>query len=313
MRVAVWVLLTVWLAAAWAAGQELPDYSVDKLTDRVYVIHGPLGLPSPQNQGFMNNPVIGIGDTGVVIIDPGSSLYAGRMVLRQVKALTDKPVTHVIGTHIHGDHWLGNHAIREAYPDARFYAHPKMIEMANAGEAKLWLDLMHRLTEGATAGTEAVVPDQPLADGQVLDVSGLKLKIHLTEHAHTLTDAMTEIESESVMVLGDNALYERIGRMDDGHFKGNIAALDRALGVGARHYVPGHGRSGGTEVVTVYRDYLQRIYAAAVKYSEELLPPFEIKERVAQEFTAYADWSGFDEEFGRHISLAVLEAEQDSF
>ncbi|MDH3281124.1 MAG: MBL fold metallo-hydrolase [Gammaproteobacteria bacterium] len=314
MRTAVlWAVLAVWSPVALAAGQELPDYAADKITERVYVIHGPLGIPNPQNQGFMNNPVIAIADAGVVIIDPGSSLYAGRMVLRQLKSLTDKPVTHVIGTHIHGDHWLGNHAIREVYPNARFYAHPKMIELANGGEAEAWINLMLRLTESATEGTEAVVPDQPLVDGQVLDVPGLTLKVHLTEHAHTLTDAMIEIEQESVMVLGDNALYERIGRMDDGHFTGNVAALERALAVGATHYVPGHGRSGGPEVASTYRDYLKAIYAAAVKYSEELLPAFEIKERIEQDFARYAQWSGFDEEFGKHISLAVLEAEQSSF
>ncbi|MDH3639509.1 MAG: MBL fold metallo-hydrolase [Gammaproteobacteria bacterium] len=314
MRVAVlWCVLAVWGTHAWGAAQELPDYTADKVTDRVYVIHGPLELPNPNNQGFMNNPVIAIGDTGVVIIDPGSSLYSGRMVLRQLKALTEKPVTHVIGTHIHGDHWLGNHAIRAAYPNAKFYAHPKMIEQAKGGEAEAWIKLMLQLTEGATEGTQAVIPDQPLADGQVLELPGLTLKIYLTEHAHTMTDAMIEIAEESVMVLGDNALYERIGRMDDGHFKGNVQALERALAVGVTHYIPGHGKSGGPEAATAYRDYLKAIYAAVVKYSEELLPAFEIKELIEKDFVRYQDWSGFDEEFGKHISLALLEAEQDSF
>ncbi len=300
-------------ADAPATDRELPDYRPDRLTDSVFVIHGPLALPTPENQGFMNNPVIVIGDAGVAIIDPGSSVYSGRMVLRQVAALTEKPVTHVVNTHVHGDHWLGNQAIRESYPAAKFYAHPKMIEMANAGEAETWIALLSQLTDGATDGTKAVVPEQPLNDEQTITLPGLTLKIYLSDHAHTLTDAMVEIVEESVVVVGDNALYGRVGRMDDGSFKGNIEALERALALGAQHYVPGHGRSGGVEVITAYRDYLDAVYAAAVKYGEEFLPAFEIKQRIEGDFARYRGWVGFEEEFGKHVSLAVLEAEQDSF
>ena len=94
------------------------DYLVDQVAPHTYVIHGPLGYPSVENQSFMNNPGFVITDIGVVLIDPGSSVQAGRMVLKQIQTVTDKPITHVINTHIHGDHWLGNHAVAEVFPKA---------------------------------------------------------------------------------------------------------------------------------------------------------------------------------------------------
>ena len=90
----------------------------------------------------MNNPAILMGNSSVIIIDPGSSLESGRMVLRQLKKMTNKPVTLVFNTHVHGDHWLGNQAIREEYPDAKFYAHPEMIRKAKESEAEAWVKMM---------------------------------------------------------------------------------------------------------------------------------------------------------------------------
>jgi len=45
-----------------------------------------------------------ITDHGVVIIDTGGSFQVGEMIVKKIKALTDKPVVAVFNTHIHGDH-----------------------------------------------------------------------------------------------------------------------------------------------------------------------------------------------------------------
>ena len=116
-------------------GNRLPggDYRFEAVTKGVYVMHGPLQEPSKQNQGFMNNPAFVITDAGVVVVDPGSSVQTGEMVLRQVAKVTDKPLLAVLNTHVHGDHWLGNQAMREFAPEVPIYAHPKMLEAVEAG------------------------------------------------------------------------------------------------------------------------------------------------------------------------------------
>jgi len=192
-------LLGLVFSTAWA-DKSLPDYKADKVAAHTWVIHGPVGLPTPQNKGFMNNPVIVVTSKSVVVMDPGSSKYAGEMVLRQVKKLTSKPVTHVFNSHIHGDHWLGNQAIKEAYPDVKIYAHPEMIKKAKASEADSWLQLMEQLTEGATSGTRAVIPGQALKDGQEINVDGMIFRAYMTDHAHTKTDLMVEIVADSVQL-----------------------------------------------------------------------------------------------------------------
>ena len=43
------------------------SYKSDLVAENVYVIHGPITLPSPKNQGFMNNPTF-------IITEPGNNL-----------------------------------------------------------------------------------------------------------------------------------------------------------------------------------------------------------------------------------------------
>lgn len=294
-------------------GDILPDYSAVKISERVWVIHGPTELPNPENKGFMNNPAFVVTSEGVVVIDPGSTLETGRMVLRQIKRVTKKPITHVFASHIHGDHWLGNHAIRESYPTANFYAHPNMIEQAQSGQAQIWVEMMERLTEGASKGTEAVIPDQALKNGQVIKVGDVTFRIYLSEWAHTKTDAMIEVVEDSLLATGDNALYKRIGRMDDASFRGNITACDMAVSLKLKHYIPGHGTSGGPQVIEPYCNYLKVLYKKVAELYDEGLSDFEMKDTVVESLSGYKDWPGFADEVGKHISLAVLEIEQAEF
>jgi len=307
------ILGLVFVSFKAMAGMPVPDYKAERVAEHTYVIFGPTERPNPENLGFMNNPAIVIGSDSVIIIDPGSSLESGRMVLRQLKKLSSKPVSHVFVSHVHGDHWLGNQAIRESYPEAKFYAHPEMIRKAKESEADSWIKLMNTLTEGATEGTRAVIPENSLADGDTFKISGLTLRIQIMPAVHSYTDAMFEIVEDSVFFTGDNVTYKRIGRFDDGTFRGTIAMADKIIPQNFSQYVPGHGPVGDKAIVEDFRHYVVTLYETVAALYEEGLSDFEMKEQVVEKLAAYKDWSGFEEEIGKHISLAILEAEKAAF
>lgn len=293
---------------------EIKDYPLDKIGNNTYVIHGPLEYPNIKNKGFMNNPGFIVTKTSVVVIDPGSSLYVGRMLLRKIKTVTNKPISHVLNTHVHGDHWLGNHAFSEAFPKVIIMAHPDMINRANKGAAEHWISLMLNITGGATKGTKAVIPNKKLIDQSVFEVGGVKFRIHAPEKAHSFTDIMIELVNEKIIFLGDNVSSKRMPGMNDGTFKGNVKACKIAIALNAKTYVPGHGKSGSKEKVIVpFMEYLKTIYAEVGKKYEAGMSDFEMKPYIVDKLKAYSDWSGFHDEVGKHISLAVLEYEQDSF
>jgi len=307
--------LLVFTSSTWAApkGAPVKDYPFKQVAENTWVIHGPLGMPNVENQGFMNNPGMVVTDKGVVIIEPGSSVQSGEMVLRMVKEVTDLPVIAVFNTHIHGDHWLGNQAIREAWPDAPIYGHTKMLEMVEAGAGDTWVELMDKLTEGATQGTQVVGPDHAVKHGDVIKLGNKTFRIHHYGHAHTQTDIMIEILEENVVFLGDNVTADRIPRMIDGNFTGSIFSIDKILETGAKVWVPGHGPTGDANVVKNYRKYLQSVYSSAEKAYNNDLDSSDVKPAAMEATAEYSDWVGYSDEIGKQGAQAWMEVEAAEF
>ena len=311
MRLSTLFLLAALLSPSLHAAPNdvIRTYPAKKVAPDTYVIHGPLGEPSVANQGFMNNPAWIIAGNQVVVIDPGSSVQAGRMVVKQIKKTTRLPVTAVYNTHIHGDHWLGNQAILKAWPQAVLIAHPDMIAKAQAGEAQTWLALMSQLTKGYTDGTRAEIPTVATFDGMASKIGNHWFKVHAPENAHSKTDIMIEVDN-GVLFTGDNVLNRRIARMDDGTFQGSIKAIDRARAIPASIIVPGHGQTGGRELLTAQQDYFQTLFDAVKTEYDQGKSDFEMKPVIANKLAKFKQWHGFDTALGKQISLAVLEIEQ---
>lgn len=311
-----WILIAVSFALLSCSKSEAPpiarDYPLKQLTDRVYVIYGPNEEPNKKNQGFINNPAFVLTSKGVVVVDPGSSLQVGHMLLDKIAKTTPSPVIAVFNTHIHGDHWLGNQAIHDAYPNAVIYAHPNMIaEAETQGEA--WLKTMLTLTTGATMGTRLVLPSTALENNDMLRLGDRHFRVYHSGKAHTDGDLMLEVVEEKLMFLGDVVVTQRVARLDEGDFKGNIAAIDIALNTKAVHFVPGHGQSGGREVPLAYRAFLSMLYGSVSKYYAQGLSDFNMKDKVNADLSAYHQWAMFDASLGHLVSLAYLQAEAASF
>lgn len=295
------------------AGSIERDYPLKQISPSSYVIEGPMELPNPGNQGFMNNPAFVIGDAGIVVVDAGSTVQVGEMLLKKIKSISELPVVATFSTHIHGDHWLGNQAIAEAYPEAVHYAHPKMIEQANAGEGANWVSIMESLTEGASAGTRVVSPDTEVDDGEALTVAGRRFSIYHDEIAHTVTDIAIQFDDEKVLFAGDTVLNRQLRRMDDGNFKGLIGFLERLIALDADVYVPGHGETGTVQVAKDFKQVVEIIFNTVSEEYENGLSDFEIKPIVAEKIGGAEHWTDADEALGKIVSLAYLEAEEDAF
>ena len=307
------LLATLTLCTAAVAGPKdvVRPYPAEKVSDNFYVIHGPQGVPSVENQSFMNNPAWVITRDGVVVIDPGSSVQAARMVMAQLKKTTKKPVTHVFNTHVHGDHWLGNQAVLDVWPTATIIAHPDMIKRAKEGADAFWLQLMSSMTGGYTEGTRAVHPTVEAADGQEFRIGGKTFRIHSSTDAHSKTDLMIEIVEDRILFTGDNVLSRQVMNLRDGTFKGVIKATERALDLNAKLYVPGHGKTGDRKFVEEHKAYFDILMSEVRRMYDEGKSDFEMKPVLAEKLKAYKHWAECDTNLGPQISLAILEIKQE--
>lgn len=293
----------------------IEQYKLERVTPRIHVVHGPDGLPDAKNRGFINNPTAILTPHGVIVVDPGSSEETGRQFLKKLRALTRNPVIAVFNTHVHGDHWLGNHAIRKAYPKVPIYAHQRMINRVNAGEGEDWRKLFMGMTKGALAGTKVIGPNIGLQGGESLMLDGVALRIHYFGHAHTDHDLLIEVVEDRAMVCGDVVVVDHIPNSDvphDADFGGSIKAIYRLLDGSATTFVPGHGRSGGREVPEMALRFLERLYALVKQYYQQGLADHEMKAHVIQGLGEYRNWVNYNE-LGRVISHVYLEIERDNF
>lgn len=312
MRIASLLAVLVLSTAALAGPNDtVRPYSPDKVAANVWVIHGPQGLPSVENQGFMNNPAWIVTSSGVVVIDPGSSVQAGRMVVAQIKKTTKLPVTHVFNTHVHGDHWLGNHAIVDAWPKATMIAHPDMIQRAKEGADKLWLQIMSDMTKGYTDGTRPEIPTVEAANGQAFKIGGKTFRIHSSTHGHSKTDLMIEMVEDSILFTGDNVLNRQVMNMRDATFKGVMQETDRALALNVKTYIPGHGKTGGRDFVAEQKAWFGILMPEVRRMYDEGKSDYEMKPVIAEKLKAYENWAEWDTNLGQQISLAILEIEQE--
>ncbi|MBE8189693.1 MAG: MBL fold metallo-hydrolase [Candidatus Thioglobus sp.] len=299
------------LINAWII-ENVGTFKFEKISPKVWIMHGPKAEPNQQNQGFMNNPGLVVGATGLVVIDPGSSYLVGKRVLAEIEKISKKPIKAIFNTHIHGDHWLGNQALIEKYPAAKIYAHPNMIFQAKDGGAASWIKIMQDLTKGAAAGTIATYPTDSTSHLQIISVAGEQFKIHNpTKKSHTDTDIMIEHIGSKTLFLGDNDFVNRQGRFDNSaNMHGNIQVLQYALALKLSNYVPGHGASGDAKsAVQPFLSYLLTVQTEVKKGYENDLADYEIKPLAAKKLSAYRHWHGFQEQLGRHISKMLLEVE----
>lgn len=303
--------LTFCTAALAGPNDVVRTYPAQQASAETYVIHGPQGVPSVDNQSFMNNPAWIITPDGVVVIDPGSSVQAGRMVMAQLRKTTKKPVTHVFNTHVHGDHWLGNQAVLEVWPQATLIAHPDMIRQARDGADAFWIKLMSDMTRGYTDGTRAVIPTVEAADGQEFKIGGKTFRIHSSTDAHSKTDLMIEIVEDRILFTGDNVLNRQVMNLRDGSFKGILKATERALALDAKLYVPGHGKSGDRAFVEEHKAWFDILMTEVRRMYEEGMSDFEMKPVLADKLKAFSTWEEWDTNLGPQISLAILEIEQE--
>ncbi|MGD8885998.1 MAG: MBL fold metallo-hydrolase [Gammaproteobacteria bacterium] len=309
----VYLAALLCFAAPQAYALEWPNLQPMKIGPHTYVIeHGPHDEVPEVSHGFHNNPGFVVTDTGVVVIDTGSSYEIGKMILRKIAGITSKPITHIFTTHFHGDHWLANQALVEAYPDVKTIAHPDLIALLKAGDDKFWLDTFARRLGDDFAGTKAVIPNTP-AENKAYRIGGITFQVMLFEKAHTATDLMVNVVEEGVLFTGDIVNNEHFSFMGHGNFKGAYEATQKALAMKPEYVVVGHGRSGKIELIKEFAEVYRKLRSVVGKYYDQGLMDFEMKPKVVAELDEYNEWSGFDNQIGPYISQLVLELENESF
>jgi len=106
-------LLLALSAVAGCAAAPLRPGEPHVLAPGVYMLPGTGGAADEQNLGRIGNSGFIVGESGVLVIDTGTSYLHGQALLAAIAGVTDKPVRLALVTHTRPEFLFGGAAFRE--------------------------------------------------------------------------------------------------------------------------------------------------------------------------------------------------------
>lgn len=290
---------------SWAV--EFPAPKLVKVNERVQVMLGPTQHANKQNQGYMINSTVIIGNKGVVLVDSGGTDEVGQFIRNQIKKITRKPITHVINTHSHGDHYLGN----IAFPEATIVSSEKCRELVvQTGEE--WLQLMENMVGRKFPNTEPIPASitYPTLSKTKVTLNGVRMILWAPLGSHTDGDLMIYLPDDKVLIAGDILVNGIVPTMQDGVVKNWMSVLEEIERIDADVYVPGHGSLMKRSQVKLLHDSISRFYAGVREGYRKNLSESEIRGHLD-----LSEWESLERAYviGRNINRAYLEIEKDLF
>jgi cyclase len=203
---------------------------------------------------------------GVLLVDTGSAEMAEK-VLDTVKALSDKPIAHIINTSASADHIGGNEKL--AASGRRI---PREVVAGEGPMVVAHENVMTRMS--APTGKQAPAPERAWPNETYhLDTMKLSRHFHGDEAielihapaAHSDGDSLVWFRRADVIMTGDiymTTTYPIVDVANGGTIDGVIDGLNRVLEIafpdfrseGGTMIIPGHGRLSDMADVGYYRD-----------------------------------------------------------
>src|SRR5579859_7820040 len=269
MKKRIWILGTFVVLASLAffvTSTGAQPGTVKQIAPGVWFREGDL-----ENQGHCNNIIIEMKDY-LIVVDANFPSGA-RLALAAAKKISSKPVKYVFDTHHHGDHAYGNAIWTEA--GATTLAYKGVAEEMKRYEPKRWQESAKQRKDVAELNRDtAEPPKQTFTDSpHVMTDGARRVEFRFFGWAHTRGDGFVYLPKEKVLCTGDAAVNGPYNYTADGNVGNWPKVMDAALKLDVEHVLPGHGPSGGREILSGQRAFMLELHKsveAAVKQGKKL-------------------------------------------
>lgn len=251
--------LTVAGGAAQRGGGIPPSGTITKVRDNLYVIPGAGG-----------NTVVFVMRDGVLLVDTKLA-NNGEAILKQVRTVTDKPVTTIVNTHTHPDHIGSNDFFGQA------------VEVVTHEQTRKWMT--------SAAKPVAAAPDRTFTDRMTLGEGADRVDLYYFGPGHTNGDAFVVFPSVRAMMAGDIFAW-KMAPLIDPATGGSVIALPDTLEKTVKGIsnvdtvIEGHG---DVNTWTGFREYAQfnRALLDAARAGLGKQTPEQIADSLKPKFPAF--------------------------
>ena len=161
---------------------------LQKLTDNVYAIVGPMGNRDDNNYGNNANFGFIVTKQGVLLVDPGGTYKGAAEIHKLIKSITDKPVKIVINTGGQDHRWLGNGYFKKL--GAKIIANKRAVADQKARTQDQFFMLGNLVGDKGLKNTEATYADQIFDSVHKASLGDVQFEVHHFGQAHTPGDSV---------------------------------------------------------------------------------------------------------------------------
>ncbi len=223
------------------------------------------------NLGHSNNIIIEMKDY-LIVVDANFPSGA-RLTMETAKRISPKPVKYVFDTHHHGDHAYGNPIWTKA--GATTLAYVGVTEEMKRFEPTRWQAAAKGRPDVAALHLDAPEPPQQTFEKSpfILKDGSREVRFYFFGWAHTRGDGFVYLPKEQVLCTGDAVVNGPYNFTADANVANWPKVVHSAQTLGARYVLPGHGSSGGPEILdgqAKFMTELHRAVADAIKQDKKL-------------------------------------------
>jgi cyclase len=249
-------------------GDAQPD-SVKQIAPGVWFREGDI-----QHKGHCNNVIIEMSDH-LIVVDANFPSGA-RRVIEDARKLSPKPIKFVFDTHHHGDHSYGNPVWTKM--GAVTIAYNGVAEEMKRYEPKRWQDTAKSRKDVGELNLTAPEPPQKTftKSPYVMEDATRRVELHFFGWAHTRGDGFAWLPKDKVLCSGDAIVNGPYNYTADGNIGNWPKVIANAQKLDVKYLLPGHGPSGGKEVMAGQAQFFIELRKAVEEAAKSGKQPEEI-------------------------------------
>jgi glyoxylase-like metal-dependent hydrolase (beta-lactamase superfamily II) len=256
--------------------EALAQQGLIKIADNVYS-YVDVKNSSPTNSFGANAGII-IGRDGIVVIDTLVSSKEAKRFIKDIRAISKKPIKYVINTHYHLDHTFGNADFKRL--GAVIISHTNDSKnLKTHGETALKNAKNYGLSEKDMKGTKVSYPALTFTDRMEIDLVDQKIELMYTGHSHTDGSILVYLPEKKILFAGDILFTNYHPFIGDGNIDEWIKTLDYIMTMDVEIIIPGHGPLSNKKDIEGMKNYL----VAFDKKAKELAEKSSDAEYIASE------------------------------
>ena len=207
----------------------------------------------------LTNAGIIVGDDSVIIVDSLRVPSFARDLIKDVKHITNKPISHVIDTHSHWDHSWGN----QEFPTATIIGHDNCLkEMIDSNWNEQWRSKVISSNESWSEEAKTVSitpPNLTFSDSMNMEFGSHKIHIKFLGKAHTSGDIFIYLPDDQVLFTGDVAQNQGIPFFGDSYPNDWIQTSESMANISVNSFMAGHGPIGSQKDLSDAKDFIQAL------------------------------------------------------